>query len=66
MNVITIYLASEFGSELIEAAQQRIYRTAFVPLASLANASLLYSLAFAAVMYLIAYIMYRQRWFIRV
>jgi predicted acyltransferase len=66
MNAIAIYLASEFGAELIGGAQQRIYRTVFVPLASPANASLLYSLAFTAVMYLIAYVMYRQRWFIRV
>jgi predicted acyltransferase len=66
MNAIAIYLASEFGAELIEGAQQRIYRTVFVPLASPANASLLYSLAFTALMYLIAYVMYRQRWFIRV
>ena len=66
MNAIAIYLASEFGAELIEGVQRGIYRTVFAPLASPANASLLYSLAFTAVMYLIAYIMYRQRWFIRV
>jgi predicted acyltransferase len=66
MNAIAIYLASEFGAELIEGVQRGIYRTVFAPLASPANASLLYSLAFTGVMYLIAYIMYRQRWFIRV
>jgi predicted acyltransferase len=66
MNAIAIYLASEFGAELIEGIQQGIYRTVLAPLASPANASLLYSLAFTAVMYLIAYIMYRRRWFIRV
>jgi predicted acyltransferase len=66
MNAIAIYLASEFGAELIEGAQQRIYWAAFVPLALPANASLLYSLAFTLVMYLIAYTMYRKRWFIRV
>jgi predicted acyltransferase len=66
MNAIAIYLASEFGAELIEGAQQRIYQTVFAPLASPANASLLYSLAFTAIMYLIAYVMYRQRWFPRV
>ncbi|HKD05999.1 MAG TPA: DUF5009 domain-containing protein [Bryobacteraceae bacterium] len=67
MNAIAIYLASEFGAELIQGATQRwIYRTIFAPLVSPANASLLYSLAFAGVMYLIAYAMYRQRWFIRV
>lgn len=66
MNAIAIYLASEFGAELIEGVQRGIYRTVFAPLASPANASLLYSLTFTAVMYLIAYVMYRQRWFIRV
>ncbi len=66
MNAIAIYLASEFGAELIEGIQPRIYQTVFAPLASPANASLLYSLAFTAVMYLIAYVMYRRRWFIRV
>jgi len=66
MNAIAIYLASEFGAELIEGVQPQIYRAVFAPLASPANASLLYSLAFAGVMYLIAYVLYRRRWFIRV
>ena len=66
MNAIAIYLFSEFGAELIGSAQPRIYRAVFAPLASAANASLLYSLAFTAVMFLIAYAMYRRRWFIRV
>lgn len=66
MNAIAVYMVSEFGAELIGSAQPRIYRTVFAPLASPANASLLYSLAFAGVMYLIAYAMYRKRWFVRV
>jgi predicted acyltransferase len=67
MNAIAIYLASEFGAELIVGGtQERIYRAVFVPLGSPANASLLYSLAFTGVMYLIAYVLYRRRWFIRV
>ena len=66
MNAIAIYLASEFGAELIGSAHARIYQTVFAPLASPANASLLYSLAFTGVMFLIAYAMYRRRWFIRV
>jgi len=66
MNAITIYLFSEFGAESIEGVQPQIYRAVFAPLASPANASLLYSLAFAAVMYAIAYVMYRRRWFIRI
>ena len=38
----------------------------FVPLASPANASLLYSLSFVAVIYLVAYFLYRRGWFLRV
>jgi len=51
---------------LIGSAHARIYGAVFAPLASPANASLLYSLAFTAIMYVIAYAMYRRRWFIRV
>jgi predicted acyltransferase len=46
--------------------QQSIYRGWFVPLASPANASLLYSLSFVAVIYLVAYFLYRRGWFLRV
>jgi len=66
MNAITVYLASEFGAEAIDSVQQGIYRTVFAPLASPANASLLYSVAFTLIMYLIAYVLYRKRWFVRV
>ena len=38
----------------------------FVPLASPANASLLYSLAFVAAMFVVACILHRRRWFLRV
>jgi predicted acyltransferase len=65
MNAITIYLVSEFGAELIDSVQPRIYRTVFAPMASPANASLMYSVAFMGVMYLVAWVMYRQRWFLR-
>lgn len=67
MNAVAVYLASEFGAELIDGAtQERLYHAVFVPMTSPANASLLYSLAFTAVMYLLAYALYRRRWFIRV
>ena len=68
MNAITIYMISEFAAEALSALglQRPIYHTVFVPLASPANASLLYSLAFTGVMYVIAYLMYRRRWFIKV
>jgi predicted acyltransferase len=77
MNAITVYMVSEFAAEILDAIrwqsaagsmslQQRIYQTCFVPLASPANASLLYSLAFTAAMYLVAYAMWRRGWFLRV
>jgi predicted acyltransferase len=46
--------------------QKYIYRACFVPLASPANASLLYSLVFVAAIYLVAYFLYRRGWFLRV
>ncbi|MCU1237017.1 MAG: hypothetical protein JWP63_4984, partial [Candidatus Solibacter sp.] len=68
MNSIAIYMASEGLAELLDGAgwQQPIYRTIFAPLASPPNASLLYSLAFVAAMYVVAYLLYRRRWFLRV
>jgi predicted acyltransferase len=73
MNAIGVYMVSEGLAELLDALrvgplslQQHIYRSWFVPLASPANASLLYSLSFVAVVYLVAYFLYRRGWFLRV
>jgi predicted acyltransferase len=68
MNAIAIYMASEFLAEALDAAhlQGRIYHSIFVPIASPANASLLYSLAFTTTIYLLAYLLYRRHWIIRV
>ncbi len=66
MNAITVYLASEYGAELFDMVKRPVYRAVFQPIASPANASLLYSLAFMGAMYAIAYVMYRKRWFLRV
>jgi predicted acyltransferase len=77
MNAIALYMVSEGLAELLEAVrvnaaggaislQAYIYRACFVPLASPANASLLYSLAFVAVIYAVAYFLYRRGWFLRV
>ncbi len=68
MNAIAIYLASEFFAEFLDATSlhQRIYTSFFTPLASPLNASLLWALSFTALMYLIAYAMYRRRWFVRI
>lgn len=68
MNAITVYVASELVSEFLDATSLHpvIYTHFFVPLASGANASLLWALAFTALMYLISYVMYRRRWFVRI
>jgi predicted acyltransferase len=73
MNAIALYMISEGVAELLDAVrvgpqslQQYIYRAWFVPLASPPNASLLYSLAFVAMIYAVAYFLYRRSWFLRV
>lgn len=68
MNAIVVYVASEFLSELLDGTSlhQVIYNKFFVPLASPLNASLLWALAFTALMYLVSYVMYRRRWFVRI
>lgn len=68
MNAIAIYLAAEYLDTLLHAMhwQHPIFATVFAPLASPANASLLYSLMYVLVMYAVAYVMYRKNWFLRV
>lgn len=77
MNAIAIYLVSEFAAETLSAIrwhsptgpvslQGYLYSHWFAPLGSPPNASLLYSLAFTAAMYLVAWAMYRRGWFLRV
>lgn len=43
-----------------------VFQRLFAPLASPVNASLLWAVSFVAVMYLIAYGMYRRKWFVKV
>jgi predicted acyltransferase len=77
MNAITIYMLSELlaialGAIYWHAAAGTIslgswlFDHCFAPLASPYNASLLWALAFVALMYMAAYAMYRLKWFIRV
>ena len=68
MNAIVVYVASELLSEFLDATSLHavIYNRFFVPLASPANASLLWALAFTALMYLLSYVMYRRSWFVRI
>jgi predicted acyltransferase len=77
MNAIALYMISEGLAELLGAVRVNaaggsislkayIYRAWFAPLASPPNASLLYSLAFVAVVYAAAHGLYRRGWFLRV
>ena len=68
MNAIAVYLASEFLAEILDATglHERIYERVFAPVASPLNASLLWALSFTALMYVLAWFMYRRRWFVRI
>jgi predicted acyltransferase len=48
-----------------EELGDRIYETAFVPLASPINASLLYAICFVVLFFLISWVLYWRRWFVR-
>ena len=67
MNSIAVYMASELVDEALSATgwREAIYRTIFAPLASPVNASLLYGITYVALMYVIAYVMYKRNWFWR-
>jgi predicted acyltransferase len=67
MNAIALYLASEFGAEILGmmSIQHRVY-SLFLTIASPINAALLYSVAFTLFIYLIGYLMYRRGWFLRI
>jgi predicted acyltransferase len=49
-----------------ESLRAFLYKTLFVPLASPMNASLLYALAFVSVLFVVAWLLYWKRWFLRV
>jgi predicted acyltransferase len=77
MNAIAVYMASELLAEILGTVQfgsgggavslhTWIYEHWFAPLASPVNASLLYAVIYTLLMYLIAYGMYRKRWFPRI
>jgi predicted acyltransferase len=68
MNAITVYLISEFLDEALTATHVRgwLFQSLFAPLASPFNASLLYAIAYTALLWLVAYGMYRRGWFWKV
>jgi predicted acyltransferase len=77
MNAIAIYMVSELlatvlssihitSGDSIPSLHRWIFVTIFAPLGSPANSSLLYALTYTGLMYLLAYGLYRKRWFLKV
>jgi predicted acyltransferase len=68
MNAIAIYMLSELLVSTLWMLdwQRPIYRTVFAPLASPVNASLLWAVSSTLLMFLIAWVMYRRKVFIKV
>jgi predicted acyltransferase len=72
MNAITMFIAAGIVGRLLglikigdAPLQQVIFRSAFAPLASPINASLLYAIANVVFFYLIAWFMYKRGWFLK-
>lgn len=73
MNAIAVYMASELVDITLHStpmgarsARVWLYETFFAPLASPQDASLLYAVCYTLVMFAIAWVMYRRKWFVRV
>ncbi len=68
MNAIAVYMAAELLSSTLDVldAHEWIYDHWFAPLASPMNASLLFAIAFLAVIYGFAYLLHWRGWFWRV
>ena len=68
MNAIAMYMLSELGEVLLTLTGWRmaIHDALFASWLSADNASLAYSLAYTAMMFVAAYAMYRRNWFVRV
>jgi predicted acyltransferase len=68
MNAIVVYLASELLDEALNATHLHgwLFDKLFSWPSSPYNASLLYAIAYVLLMYLVAYTMYRRKWFVRI
>lgn len=78
MNAITVFVLSGVLGRLLSikinvdstpeqtvAFQSFLFQNFFAPLASPTNASLLWAIMWTAMLYVVAYVMYRKRWFVR-
>ena len=78
MNAIAVYVAADFIAILLGliqvtgpegtpiSLQEHIFRSVFVSIASPNNASLLYAFAFVLITFLIAWALWRKRWFVKI
>jgi predicted acyltransferase len=73
MNSIAVYMVSELGETLLYTLRaggltlrEWVYQHYYLSWLSPANASLLYSLSYVLLMFVVAYWMYRRNWFVRV
>jgi len=68
MNAIAVYMVSELLETQLRVMRLReaLYVRVFAPLASPLNASLLYALAYTLLMFVVAWMLYRRQWFLRV
>jgi predicted acyltransferase len=77
-NAITLYVLSELLATLLDviapgnpagvpvSLHARAYSELFAPLFGPANASLAYAVAFVAVMFAVGWVMWKNKWFLRV
>lgn len=68
MNSITIYMIAELLDEALRysGVGEAIYQGIFAPLASPINASLLWAVSYTGLMLLVAWVMYRKSWIVRI
>ncbi len=68
MNAIAVYMVSELLETQLRVMRVRdtLYLRVFAPLASPTNASLLYALANTSLMFVVAWVLYRRQWFLKV
>ncbi|MCK6562998.1 hypothetical protein HUU39_23120 [candidate division KSB1 bacterium] len=78
MNAITVFVLSELLAILlwvitwkgldgsVNNLHDYIHEHLFAPLASAVNASLLFAVTFVLAMYLVAWVMWKKRWFLKV
>jgi len=79
MNAIAVYVFSEWFGKLYDSVivfkqpdgselslQETIFKNIFAPLASPVNASLVFALSYLLFIFLIAWILWKRKWFLRV